>query len=100
MDYNAAKISTDGRSISFLIYADFKGDPHPSPLFSVRVYLPRAEYRADEFPDKGRFVGTSFAEDDVSPGGFRPKNEQSPQLLMKRVSICSISAPTFSVRRG
>ncbi len=44
VDYNVAKISTDGRSISFLTYLDFEDDPHPGLLYSVRVHLPRAEY--------------------------------------------------------
>jgi DNA phosphorothioation-associated putative methyltransferase len=42
--YNVAKISSDGRSISFLNYENFEDDPHPALLYSVRVYLPRADY--------------------------------------------------------
>lgn len=44
VDYNIAKISSDGRSVSFLSYADFEDNPHPALQHSVRVYLPRAEY--------------------------------------------------------
>lgn len=44
VEYNVAKISSDGRSISFLSYTDFEDDPHPTLQYSVRVYLPRAEY--------------------------------------------------------
>jgi len=44
LEYNVAKISSDGRSISFLSYENFEDDPHPILLYSVRVYLPRAEY--------------------------------------------------------
>ena len=44
VEYNVAKISSDGRSISLLNYENFEGDPHPALLYSVRVYLPRAEY--------------------------------------------------------
>ena len=44
VEYNVAKIALDGRSISFLNYADFEEDPHPALLYSMRVYLPRAEY--------------------------------------------------------
>jgi DNA phosphorothioation-associated putative methyltransferase len=44
VEYNVAKISSDGRSISFLNYANFEEDAHPALLNSVRVYLPRADY--------------------------------------------------------
>jgi DNA phosphorothioation-associated putative methyltransferase len=44
VEYNVAKISPDGRSISLLNYENFEDDPHPVLLYSVRVYLPRAEY--------------------------------------------------------
>ena len=44
VEYNVAKISSDGRAISFLSYRDFEDDPHPALLYSVRVFLPRAEY--------------------------------------------------------
>ena len=44
MEYNIAKISSDGRSISLLNYENFEDDPHPALVYSVRVYLPRAEY--------------------------------------------------------
>ncbi len=41
---DVVKIAVDGRAISFLRYADFDDDPHPTLLSSVRVYLPRAQY--------------------------------------------------------
>lgn len=44
VEYNVAKISSDGRSISLLNYENFDEDAHPGLLHSVRVYLPRAEY--------------------------------------------------------
>ena len=44
VEYNVVKISSDGRAVSFLSYKDFEVDPHPALLYSVRVYLPRAEY--------------------------------------------------------
>lgn len=44
VEYNVAKISSDGRSISLLNYENFEDDPHPALLYSVRVYLPRADY--------------------------------------------------------
>src|SRR5439155_19201245 len=40
VDYNVLKISTDGRSVSFLTYDDFEEDAHPTLRYSVRVYLP------------------------------------------------------------
>ena len=44
VEYNIVKISLDGRAISFLNYKNFEADPHPALLYSMRVYLPRAEY--------------------------------------------------------
>jgi len=44
VEYNVAKISSKGRSVSFLRYEHFDDDPHPALVYSVRVYLPRAEY--------------------------------------------------------
>jgi DNA phosphorothioation-associated putative methyltransferase len=51
LEYNVAKISSDGRSISFLRYDRFEEDPHPSLQYSVRVYLPRAEYTIRNYSD-------------------------------------------------
>ena len=44
VDYNVLKIHTDGKKLSFLLYQDFDCDPHPALAYSVRVFLPRAEY--------------------------------------------------------
>ena len=49
VDYNVLKISMDGRSISFLRYDDFDQDAHPALRYSVRVYLPRAEYSIRDY---------------------------------------------------
>lgn len=49
VDYNVLKISTDGRSISLLRYDDFEKDAHPALGYSLRVYLPRAEYSIRDY---------------------------------------------------
>jgi DNA phosphorothioation-associated putative methyltransferase len=49
VDYNVLKISTDGRSISFLRYDDFERDAHPELRFSMRIYLPRTEYSIRDY---------------------------------------------------
>jgi DNA phosphorothioation-associated putative methyltransferase len=49
VDYNVLKISMDGRSISFLRYDDFDKDAHPALRYSVRIYLPRAEYSIRDY---------------------------------------------------
>ena len=51
LDYNVAKISVDGRSVSFLLYGDFDQDPHPALRYSVRIYLPKAEYSIRDYSD-------------------------------------------------
>jgi DNA phosphorothioation-associated putative methyltransferase len=48
-EYNVLKISTDGRKVSFLQYADFDSTAHPELLYSIRVYLPRAEYSIRDY---------------------------------------------------
>jgi DNA phosphorothioation-associated putative methyltransferase len=47
--YEVVKISLHGRSVSFLQYAAFDDEAHPSLSRSVRVYLPRATYRVREY---------------------------------------------------
>ena len=49
VDYNVLKVSVDGRSISFLRYDDFDQDAHPALRYSVRIYLPRAEYSIRDY---------------------------------------------------
>ena len=49
VEYNIAKISLDGRSISLLHYVNFEDDPHPALVYSIRVYLPRAEYTIRDY---------------------------------------------------
>ena len=51
VDYDIAKISLDGRAVSFLSYREFDDDPHPCLLRSVRVYLPRATYSVRNYSD-------------------------------------------------
>ena len=44
VEYDVAKIATDGRVLSFMSYPNFDTDPHPVLVRSLRVYLPRANY--------------------------------------------------------
>lgn len=48
-DIAKIKIARDGRAISFLLYDDFDGVPHPALVRSVRVYLPRAAFSIREY---------------------------------------------------
>jgi len=50
-DYNIAKISHDGRKVSFLRYKDFDRDAHPELLHSVRVHLPTASYTIRDYSE-------------------------------------------------
>ena len=45
------KISTDGRKVSFLRYANFDSAPHPELTYSVRVYLPKAAHSFRDYAD-------------------------------------------------
>jgi DNA phosphorothioation-associated putative methyltransferase len=47
--YDLVKFAKDGRAVSFLLYKDFDGDPHPSLLRSVKVYLPKATFDIREY---------------------------------------------------
>lgn len=49
VDYNVTKIALDGRSISLLRYEHFEEEAHPSLHYSVRIYLPRAEYAIRDY---------------------------------------------------
>jgi DNA phosphorothioation-associated putative methyltransferase len=49
VDYNIAKLSLDGRKVSFLKYKDFDEEPHPELLHSVRVHLPNASYAIRDY---------------------------------------------------
>ena len=51
LDYTVIKISTDGKSISFLQYDRFAEDPHPTLRYSVKVYLPRADYSIRDYSE-------------------------------------------------
>jgi len=51
VDYNVLKVSTDGRSVSLLRYDAFEEQAHPALRYSVRVYLPRAEYSIRDYSD-------------------------------------------------
>ncbi len=45
------KISTDGRKVSFLRYADFDTRAHPELTYSVKVYLPKAAHSFRDYSD-------------------------------------------------
>lgn len=49
LSYDVAKISLDGRAVSFLAYENFDDEPHPRLLRSVKVYLPRASFGIREY---------------------------------------------------
>lgn len=45
------KISTDGRKVSFLRYANFDTVAHPELTYSVKVYLPKAAHSFRDYAD-------------------------------------------------
>jgi len=45
------KISTDGRKVSFLRYANFDTAAHPELTYSVKVYLPKAAHSFRDYAD-------------------------------------------------
>lgn len=49
VDYNILKISANDRTVSFLKYDDFDEEAHPSLRYSLRIYLPRAEYQIRDY---------------------------------------------------
>jgi DNA phosphorothioation-associated putative methyltransferase len=49
LSYDLAKIALDGQAVSFLLYDDFDGNPHPALVRSVRVFLPRASFEIREY---------------------------------------------------
>lgn len=49
LPYDLVKFAKDGRAVSFLLYRDFDGDPHPSLLRSVKVFLPKAVFDVREY---------------------------------------------------
>ena len=44
VEHDLVKLSTHGRSVSFLKYRDFEDVAHPELEHSVRVFLPKATY--------------------------------------------------------
>jgi DNA phosphorothioation-associated putative methyltransferase len=45
------KVSTDGRKVSFLRYANFDSAAHPELTYSVKVYLPKASHSFRDYAD-------------------------------------------------
>ena len=45
------KVSTDGRKVSFLRYANFDTAAHPELTYSVKVYLPKATHSFRDYAD-------------------------------------------------
>ena len=77
LDYDVAKVSLDGRAVSFLIYRDFDDDPHPSLLRSVRVYLPRATYSIRDYEES-----------------------QNPPILHRKETLVAPDYPHYSTFRA
>lgn len=51
VEHDILKLSMHGRSVSFLRYRDFEDVAHPELEYSVRVFLPRAEYTVRQYSD-------------------------------------------------
>lgn len=49
VEYDLAKLSTDGRKVSFLSYPTFEKEAHPELRTSIRVYLPKSDYEIRDF---------------------------------------------------
>jgi DNA phosphorothioation-associated putative methyltransferase len=72
--HNVIKLSVDGRKVSFLHYANFDDDPHPSLRFGMRVYLPKATYQMRDF-----------------------SNSLNPPILHRKDSFVSPAYPYYTV---
>lgn len=95
--YDVLKLSTHGRSLSFLRYPEFDSDPHPALHSSIRVYLPRADYsirdysRSDNPPilhRKDTLVTTSH-----------PLYDQFRELTVQEKNLGLLSQPGIGFRR-
>ena len=51
VEHDLVKLSTHGRSVSFLKYRDFEDVAHPELEYSVRVFLPKATYAVRNYSD-------------------------------------------------
>lgn len=51
VEYDVAKLTTDGRKVSFLKYKAFEEDGHPELQYSVRVHLPTASYAIRDYTE-------------------------------------------------
>ena len=80
VDYNVLKISTNGKSISFLSYSDFDDNAHPDLRYSVRVYLPRAEYSIRDYSDS------------ANPPILHRKEMLVDPLYPNYIAFCELSA--------
>jgi DNA phosphorothioation-associated putative methyltransferase len=49
VEHDIIKLSTHGRSVSFLKYKDFEEVAHPELEYSVRVFLPKASYTVRQY---------------------------------------------------
>ena len=74
--YDVMKMSLDGKSVSFLSYADFDEEPHPALSRSLRVYLPKAAYTVREYG-----------------------NSDNPPILHRKDTLVTESYPLYAIFR-
>jgi DNA phosphorothioation-associated putative methyltransferase len=97
VDYNIAKISMDGRKVSFQDYKNFDEAPHPELLHSVRVHLPSASFTIRDYSASENPPILHRKEIFVDP--LYPEYSTFAELTRQEEELALLSRPDIGFRR-
>ena len=95
--YDVLKLSTHGRSLSFLRYPEFDSDPHPALHSTTRVYLPKAEYSIRDYSRSEN--PPILHRKDTLVTKSHPLYEQFRELTLQEENLGLLSQPGIGFRR-
>lgn len=92
------KISTDGRKVSFLRYADFDSVPHPALSYSMKVYLPKASHSFRDYSDSRN--PPLLHRKEVFLDELHPEYHRCAQLTEQEEAFGLLSRSDIGLRNG
>ena len=98
IEHDIVKLSTHGRSVSFLKYGDFEAIAHPELQYSVRVFLPKATYTVRQYSNSDNPPILHRKESFIDV--LHPRYEEFAALTRAEDALGLLSRPDIGSRKA
>lgn len=97
VDYDIARMATDGRSVAFLAYDGFDENPHPPLRYSVKIHLPTSSYDIRDYRE--HLNPPIIHRKDAFVSAAHPRYAQFLALTRQEESLGLLSSPDIGHRQ-